>query len=69
MNLTTTQRMAIRQINDQNELETINKRTMNSLVKRGLVTDGSLTPAGKRAHQRIMSTGNGPEGLKAMFRF
>jgi len=50
------------------------KRTGNALVKRGYlqVTEGiySLTANGKRTVEwYVGKTGNGPERLKAMFRF
>jgi hypothetical protein len=69
MALSTAQREAIRSIHDGTQMEHINKRTMASLVSRNLTDGTTLTIAGHRAYQQIMSSGNGPERLKAMFRF
>jgi hypothetical protein len=74
MELTATQRSAIRWIHD-GPTEGIHGLTIKALIRRGLVTrenenaDPVLTAAGDRAYERIMATGDGPEDLKMLFRF
>ena len=68
-NLTTPQRIALRQLAGTVP-GNVHGRTLASLKRRGYVdTQGALTDLGRRAHAYVMSSGNGPEGLKAMFRF
>jgi hypothetical protein len=69
--LSVEQRVAIRAIADGLG-NTVHPRTASSLYKRGLMTrcpEVALTAAGRRVHERIMSTGDGPEQLKAMLSF
>ncbi len=70
--LSVTQRDAIRDVHDR-QFHMIGKRTLESLRKRGLVTDAkdgiSLTAGGKIAYDRIMASGDGPESLKELLKF
>lgn len=68
--LSTAQREAIRNVA---EGKPANARSLASLRKRSMVFDSAdgpaLTPSGVNAYNRIMASGDGPERLKAMFRF
>ena len=74
--LSTPQRIGIRAIADGRPAD-VPSSTFWSLVNRELVipADGvtmrkaQLTAAGRRAHEQIMASGDGPEDLKARFAF
>jgi|10_taG_2_1085330.scaffolds.fasta_scaffold06255_6 hypothetical protein len=75
MTMSDTQWAALRSLDsddDYGKPSDFGKRTWNSLRKRGLVEKDSLslTPSGKRrVRHHVRTTGNGPETLKARFRF
>ena len=73
--LTPTMRTAIRWEHEGSEhRSSVKAPTIAALVRRGYMSiDGetmerSLTPAGERAYERIMRSGDGPEDLKALFK-
>lgn len=74
MTLTTPQRIAIRAIHD-GKGDSVARGTFSALERRKLVSQRSqdgvrtLTDAGERAYADIMSSGDGPEALKARFSF
>lgn len=72
--LSVAQREAIRRLALDDDVIHIN--TLNALERRRLVRPPNaetslwqLTEAGWRAHEQIMFTGDGPEGLKQLLRF
>ena len=79
MNFSPQQRTALRTVADREPLSSIDPRTFRSLLKNGLIyrTRGTsasrahwaLTSQGEMVHEDIMASGDGPEDLKAMFRF
>jgi hypothetical protein len=75
MTLSDTQWAALRCLDNEDDYGTpsdFGKRTWTSLRKRGLVEKDSLslTPHGeRRVRYHVRTTGNGPETLKALFRF
>ena len=68
--LSTAMRIAIRAIAD-GDPKGIHGRTMKSLRDRGIVRNDppELTTYGNRLHGEIMSSGDGPEDLKARLTF
>jgi hypothetical protein len=64
--LTTPQRTGIRAIADGRPQD-VRAQTLRSLIRARLVTQegDALTVAGCAEHRRIMSSGDGPEDLKA----
>lgn len=79
--LSVQQRMAVRTIKENMEArrtwsENVDGRTLRALARKGVVAlapDGSMlgiqNPVFNNLHRQIMSSGDGPEYLKAMLRF
>lgn len=74
--LTTAQRVAIRAIHDDptgEGVDAIRASTIRALINRGIVQvvvgEWMLTRLGERTYQEIMSSGDGPEDLKARLNF
>jgi hypothetical protein len=70
--LSTTQIKALRAINETpGAVDGINQRTYTSLARKGLLAaNGNLTRYGKNwIESYVEKTGDGPEDLKAKFRF
>jgi hypothetical protein len=79
LNLSTAQRIAIRHFKTNTKsgprATGIANSTVASLLRRRLIEEADgfggrykLTAAGERAYNQIMASGDGPEGLKALFR-
>lgn len=68
--LTTAQLVALRELLDGNPPSTIHGRTRGSLTRFGYVNAAGLTPSGRKViEDHLRRSGDGPEHLKAMFRF
>lgn len=68
MKLTTDERIAVRALADR-KYDQVSNTMLGTLHSKGLVkVNGTLSAKGQREYRNIMSSGDGPEGLKAMFR-